>query len=154
LDDPELAAETLDPEIVERLKLLAEAFDRRAYARTVELADELLPELDNEQAAEVLLFRGKALFQQARDADGYFEAALSLMRVVIHLPDSRPAAECGYYAGLAMERTENLPGAQRLLQEAAPKVEDDTDLSRQIQFSLVRVEEKMGGRGGRRDGAN
>ncbi|UCG32462.1 MAG: hypothetical protein JSU68_12445 [Phycisphaerales bacterium] len=154
LDDPESEAEALDPELVARLRLLAEAFDRRAYTRTVELADELLPEVDHEHAAEVLLFRGKALFQQAREAEDYFEAALSLMRVVIHLPDSRPAAECGYYAALAMERTENLPGARRLLQEASRKAEDDTELARQIQFSLVRVEERMNARGGRGDGAN
>jgi tetratricopeptide (TPR) repeat protein len=154
LDDPELMAETLDPEMVERLNLLVEAFERRAYARTVELADELLPEVDNQQAAEVLLLRGKALFQQAVDPEDYFEAALSLMRVVIHLPDSRPAAESGYYAGLAMERTENLPGARRLLEEAARKAEDDAELARQIQFSLVRVGKKLSARGGGRDGAN
>jgi len=142
--DPPLEADTVDPEIAERLALIAEAYDRRAYAKTVELADAVLPEVGREQAARVLLYRGKALFNQARAEEDYFEAALSLMRVVIHLPDTAAAGEAGYYAALAMERTKHLSAAQQLLQEALPKADSDETLRRQIQLSLTRVAEKMG----------
>ena len=151
--DAEIEPDALDPEIAERLALVVEAYDRRAYADTVELCDAVLMDLPDEQAARALLYRGKALFHQARTHHDYFEAALSLMRVVIHLPDTACAAEAGYYAALTMERTRNPSAARQLLQEALPKAGDDETLGRQIQLSIRRVEEKMGGSDRRHGGA-
>jgi tetratricopeptide (TPR) repeat protein len=147
--EPETESEPLDPQIAKRLALIEEAFDRRAYGRAVELADEVLMDVDRERAAAVLLLRGKALFNLARSADGYYEAALSLMRVVIHLPDTESAGESAYYAALCMERSGNIPAAQRLLKEAESLAGRDEDLKRHIGLSLKRVQERMGGRGGR-----
>lgn len=132
-------SEAGDPEVVRHVALVAEAFDRRAFVRAVELADDVLPETTDEQAARVLLLRGKALFHRASSREEYLQAGLSLMRVVIHLGDSDSAAEAGYYAALAMERAGEPAQAAALLGEARSRAGDDQALKRKIGNALQRV---------------
>ena len=132
----------IESELVRRLSVIREAIERKAYARAVELADALIaqPELGDNGIASLLVLRGTALFEQASSREDYLNAGLSLMRVVIHFPDSDAAAEAGYYAALVMERVRDPAMSAVLLGEALARAGDREELIRKIRLAQQRVQ--------------
>ena len=124
--------------------LVEQAFARKAYAKAIELADALMHRSENGHPEPLLLIKGQAQFRRAQTAEDYLQAALTLMRVVIHFPGSAEAAPAGYYAALAHERAGLPAAAKTLLEEAARRAaEDEDELREQIELSLRRVAKKV-----------
>jgi tetratricopeptide (TPR) repeat protein len=132
----------IESNLVRRLSLIQKAIERKAFARAVELADAMIarPEVGDNGIAALLVLRGTALFEQASSREDYLNASLSLMRVVIHFPDSDAAAEAGYYAALVMERVRDPAMAAVLLDEALPRAGDREELIRKIRLAQQRVQ--------------